>query len=402
MKILFVHNFYGSSAPSGENFVYETEIAMLRQHGHTVLEYTRHSDDIRKQGLWGLIKGGFATPWNPVAFREVRKLVLKERPDILHVHNTFPLISPAIFWATAKTQTATVFTLHNYRIYCGSATLMRDGQPCHKCLDSKSPFLALYHRCYRKSFFATIPMAIKIASHRILNTFNKHVDRVIALTDFQGQMMVGAGINKELIAIKPHFLMDPPHPIPWQEREKKIVFVGRLSQEKGVHILVKAWEIWGKSAPKLEIIGDGPDRHMLENMVQQANLGEKILFLGQISHKEVLSKMSLAKLLVLPSICYEGFPMVICEAFGLGLPVAACDHGAMGSIIEDGMSGCLFEADSARQLEAKARSLWLDENLLSTMAYGARSQFDRQYSSKSNYDRLIEIYTNACEKRQRN
>ncbi|MBF0380053.1 MAG: glycosyltransferase family 4 protein [Magnetococcales bacterium] len=401
MKILFVHNFYGSSAPSGENSVYKSEVALLRKNGHEVLEYTRSSDEIRKQGVWGLIKGGFATPWNYFSYREVKQLILAENPDVMHVHNTFPLISPAIFWAAAKTRTATVFTLHNYRIYCGEASLSRGGKPCHKCLDGRSVFMSLLHRCYRQGFLATIPMAIKIASHRMLNTWNNHIDSLITLSSFQAELMEKAGIKKELITIKPNFLPDAANPVTWNFRENKIVFVGRLSQQKGVHLLVKAWELWGESAPKLELIGDGPDRYTLENMVKKVNLTNKIHFSGHIANSDALNRLAKVKMMILPSICYEGFPLVICEAFAMGVPVAASDHGAMGSMITDGVNGKLFLADNAKMLLSVVQSVWGDDKLLSAMAENARSQFERQYTSKVNYAKLMDIYNSACEKRKK-
>src|SRR5208337_1252271 len=159
MKILLAHNYYGSTAPSGENAVFEAEAALLRQHGHTVMELTRHSDEIRGRGAWGTMRGALSTPWNPFSKLAAEKLIRGEAVDILHVHNSFPLLSPAVFYAARKSATATVLTLHNFRIYCAAGIPMRDENPCMDCLDSRSVRLAPRHRCYRNSLAATVPMA---------------------------------------------------------------------------------------------------------------------------------------------------------------------------------------------------------------------------------------------------
>ncbi|MBF0454242.1 MAG: glycosyltransferase family 4 protein [Magnetococcales bacterium] len=399
MKILLVHNYYGSAAPSGENSVYEAEVALLRQHGHQVIEWTRHSDDLRNRGLFGLLKGGVITPWNQAVRQEIRQLIEQERPEIMHVHNTFPLISPAIFHAASGSQTATVLTLHNYRIFCASGILMRDGKPCHLCLEQQSPWMGLYHGCYRNSRLATLPMAVSIAVHRRMDTWNRQLDHLITLTHFQADIMAKAGVKRELIRVKPHFLVKPPQPVPWSLRTGHVVFVGRLSQEKGVHLLLRSWEIWGKSAPELVLIGDGPDRTALENQVKKVGLTDKITFLGQLPHAEAQKRVGQARLLILPSLCYEGFPMVLCEAFALGVPVAASNHGAMTSLIEDGKIGALFKPDCALELESRVRALWRSQKKLATMGKNARTEFEDHYAEKSNYSFLMAIYRSACIRR---
>jgi hypothetical protein len=172
VKVLLVHNFYGSSAPSGENQVFEAEKLLLQEMGHEVTDFSRHSDEIRSQGTWGVVRGALATPWNPWMTRAVKEAVSNFQPDVVHVHNTFPLISPGIFHAIGP-RAARVLTLHNYRLFCPAAIPMRGGRVCTDCLDMRSAWPALRYGCYRDSRVATLPLAIK---RRHASCFG-HLDR---------------------------------------------------------------------------------------------------------------------------------------------------------------------------------------------------------------------------------
>jgi glycosyltransferase involved in cell wall biosynthesis len=399
LKILLAHNFYGSSAPSGENTVYSAEKSLLEAAGHEVVEYTRHSDEIRGQGAWGAMKGAMSTPWNPFAFARVRRTIKRERPDVLHVHNTFPLLSPAIFHSAARSSTATVLTLHNYRTVCAAAIPMREGQPCTECLDRRSVTPALRYGCYRQSRLATLPLASMIALHRKLGTWRKHVDAFIALTGFQRDRLVAAGLPPERMHVKPHFYPDPPSPLPWREREAKVVFIGRLGEEKGVRFLIEAWRQWGEQAPQLELIGDGPQRRELEDLAQVMN--GKVRFLGQRPFSETQKRLASAHLLVLPSVCFEGFPMVIREAFAMGVPVAASRLGSMPCLVQDGRNGVLFTPGNAEDLLRQVRGAWGEDDLLARMGAAARQEFDARYTAEANYRMLIDIYQAAIGHRRR-
>jgi glycosyltransferase involved in cell wall biosynthesis len=399
LKILLAHNFYGSSAPSGENTVYSAEKSLLEAAGHEVVEYTRHSDEIRGQGAWGAMKGAMSTPWNPFAFARVRRTIKRERPDVLHVHNTFPLLSPAIFHSAARSSTATVLTLHNYRTVCAAAIPMREGQPCTECLDRRSVTPALRYGCYRQSRLATLPLASMIALHRKLGTWRKHVDAFIALTGFQRDQLVAAGLPPERMHVKPHFYPDPPSPLPWREREAKVVFIGRLGEEKGVRFLIEAWRQWGEQAPQLELIGDGPQRRELEDLAQVMN--GKVRFLGQRPFSETQKRLASAHLLVLPSVCFEGFPMVILEAFAMGVPVAASRLGSMPCLMQDGRNGVLFTPGNAEDLLRQVRGAWGEDDLLARMGAAAREEFDARYTAEANYRMLIDIYQAAIGHRRR-
>jgi glycosyltransferase involved in cell wall biosynthesis len=401
MKILLVHNFYGSAAPSGENTAFLAESRLLRDHGHTVVEITRNSDEIRSQGSRGNVQGALSSPWNPFTKNRVRRIVEKEQPDILHVHNTFPLISPSVFYAASGSGTATVMTLHNYRIFCAAAVLLRDGSPCTECIDKKTVLPALRHGCYRGSRLATVSLAIEIALHRAMGTWKSKVDAFIALTEFQRQQLVEAGIPKDSIYVKPHCYPDALSPVPWDKREGKAVFIGRLGPEKGVSFLIDAWMKWGVDAPFLEGLGEGPERKTLERKAAARHPAGKVRFIGQLPFEEVQARLSHARMLVLPSVCYEGFPMVIREAFALGVPVAASRRGSLPYIVDDGNVGVLFAPGSSEDMLDVVKGVWGDRHTLEEMGKAARRKFESEYAADPNHDLLMRIYEDAISRRRK-
>jgi glycosyltransferase involved in cell wall biosynthesis len=399
LKILLCHNFYGSAAPSGENTVFLAERKLLKQHVHRVLEFVRYSDKLREKGIAGLVTGACATVWNPFVGSALRRVLEKERPDVMHVHNTFPLLSPSVFHAARGLDTAVVLTLHNFRLFCAAGIPMRDNQPCTLCLDNKSVVPGLRYGCYRNSRAATLPLALMITLHRGMGTWQTCVDHFVALTQFQKDRMTAAGLPGERVSVKPHFYPDPPDAKSWKQREPKVVYVGRLGTEKGIHVLVDAWQRWGRDAPLLEIIGDGPERASLERMVGDRTAGN-IVFRGQLPYDAVQQILSGASLLVLPSLCFEGFPMVIREAFALGVPVAASRLGSMPGIVDEGKNGVLFAPGDSLDLLQKIRGVWENTEQAATMAANARQAFEEKYTAQKNYRLLMDIYQKAIIKRR--
>ena len=399
MKILLVHNFYGSAAPSGENTVYLAERELLRSRGHEVLEFTRNSDEIRARGALGIVQGALATPWNPFSAARLRRVLERERPDIMHVHNTFPLLSPAVFHATGGLPTAAVLTLHNYRTFCAAGIPERGGVPCTECLDLKSVMPAIRFGCYRNSRLATLPMAAMIALHRSLGTWTRQVDAFIALTGFQKDRLAAAGLPPERIHIKPHFYAEPPEPLPWLKREDRVVYIGRLGDYKGVHILLEAWRQWGEQAPALDIIGEGPERAKLQQMTRGVWPDERVTFHGQLPFPEVQDRLARSQLLVLPSLCFEGFPMVIREAFALGVPVAGSRLGSIPCIVEEGKTGVLFRPGDARDLLAAVMKIRDSPGTAEAMGRAARNEFEQQYTAEKNHGILMAIYRSAMSRK---
>lgn len=396
MKVLLAHNFYGSSAPSGENLVFEAEKDLLQRRDHEVREFTRHSDEIRALGVLGSAQGALATPWNPWMAHAMRKAVADFQPAVVHAHNTFPLISPAIFPAIGK-RAARVLTLHNYRLFCPAAIPMREGKVCTDCLDRRSVAPALQHGCYRGSRLATVPLSVNVALHRWLGTWNKHVDAFIALSDFQRERMMQAGLPASKVHVKPNFFPGTPVVTPWRERSKQVVFVGRLSAEKGLRTLIEAWHLWGERAPELRLVGDGPLRKELQ---AQAS-GMNITFLGQLPSSQAQAEIASAQLLVLPSECFEGFPMVVREAFALGTPAAVSNLGPLPSIVQSGINGAVFETTNANSLLETVRTAWMSPGLLEQLGLGARQTFEEQYNENTNYQAMMHIYAQAIAENRR-
>lgn len=395
MKILQVHNFYGSSAPSGENQVFTAEGELLASRGHELHTFTRHSDEIRSQGVWGTMKGALATPWNPWMTWAVRRAIEHFKPDVVHVHNTFPLISPGIFHAIGH-RAARVLTLHNYRLFCPAAIPIRAGQVCTDCLDCHSVLPALRYGCYRGNRLATLPLAANVALHRHLGTWTKQVDAFIALTDFQRVRMIDAGLPADRVHIKPNFYPGNPIIVPWLDRRQSVVFVGRLTAEKGVLALVRAWLMWGESAPELRIVGDGGMRAELEQLAATIPM-VPIRFLGQLDGAAAQDEIARARLLVLPSECFEGFPMVVRETFAFSTPAAVSNIGPLPSIVRQNENGVVFEPRNPQSLLQVVRAAWEKTGELEQLAMGARRSFEALYTEDANYRMLMTIYEQAME-----
>jgi len=398
VRILLVHNFYGSAAPSGENRVFELEKDLLLKHGHVVDTFTRHSDEIRSAGIFGVLRGALSTPYNPFTALSIKCKVEQFKPDIVHVHNTFPLISPSFFKAIGN-KAARVLTLHNYRLLCPAAIPTRAGNVCTDCMDNSSVWPSLKYGCYRNSRAATLPLALNVALHRVLGTWQKEVDTFIALTAFQRDLMVSSGLPEKLTRVKPNYYPGNPTPLPWANRGDYMVFVGRLASEKGCESLIRAWSLWGEDAPELRIIGDGPLRIGLEKQATYL----PIRFLGQLSSDAAHDQISHAKLLLLPSECFEGVPMVLLEAFAFGTPTAVSNIGPLPSIVQDGVNGVVFQPSDPRSIIQSVQSAQNEPGMLELLASGARQSFESLYSESANYKLLLNIYEHAIAvNRQRN
>lgn len=392
MKVLLVHNHYGSEAPSGENEVFHRERNLLESHSHEVRVFERHSDEIRSRGMTGLIQGALAVPWNPRSARQMRGIMAEYRPDVVHVHNTFPLISPSIF--PAARGAARVLTLHNYRLYCSAGIPMRDGRVCTKCLDCGSTLPAVRYGCYRDSRAATLPLAVSIFIHRLRGTWQRDVDAFVALSDFQRNLMVAAGLPSEQVWVKPNFFPGDPRSILWKDRFPQAVYVGRLSPEKGVEDLVTAWLSWGMSAPELVMVGDGPLRESLQVRIRESGAAN-IRLTGHVSATEAQRWIATSRLLVLPSRWFEGCPLVLSEAFAFGTPVLVSDLGPLPGFVTPAGCGGVFRAGNPCELKSVAARLWSDGRCLEAMGERARRYFEKELSAEVNYHALMEIYKRA-------
>jgi glycosyltransferase involved in cell wall biosynthesis len=385
MKVLLVHNRYQQAG--GEDNVVAAEATLLADHGHDVELWSVENKDL-PTGLTGKIKTALTTSYSTSSLAIARDKLRHFLPDVVHVHNFFPQISPSIYDACRNEGLPTVQTLHNYRLICPGATLMRDGKICEQCL-SGSPYQAAWYGCYRDSKLGSLVVAHMVAQHRRKGTWQHKVSRFIALTNFAKSKFVEAGFPANKIAVKSNFVHDPLQAPP---RSKPIIpsfalFVGRISEEKGIKTLLKAWLSLDDNS-LLKVAGSGP----LEALLPGKN---NLTALGQQSAEEISRLMQQAAFLVLPSEWYEGFPLVLVEAFAHGLPVLASRLGSMADIIKDGETGLLFAPGDAEDLASKAK--WLLENPQRTRKLGenARRDFLEKYTAGQNYAELMAIYEDA-------
>lgn len=380
--ILVVHNYY--QQPGGEDRVFAAETALLEQHGHRVSRFTAHNDILAGVSPLALAR---VTLWNSTTWRELRAYIRRERPDIVHFHNTFPFLSPAVYDACKDAGLPVVQTLHNYRLICPNALLSRNQRPCHDCVGKHTPWPGVIHACYRSSRLQTAGVAAMLAFHRWRTTWLTQVDCFIALSEFARQQFIAGGLPAAHVVVKPNFV----HPDPGTKTGpgQYALVVGRLSQEKGIHTLVQAWRS-GLDFP-LKIVGDGPLMPEVRQLVHEHHL-HHIELLGQRPHQEILSLLKGARFLVFPSEVYENFPLAIAEAFACQVPIIASRLGSMAEIITDGCTGLLFEPFCAEDLAAKATWLWNNPDLAEQFGKAARAAFEAHYTAAINYHQLLTIY----------
>ena len=391
MNILVAHNYY--KLAGGEDQCVAAEVAMLKAHGHQVTQYCLSNDATDGMGHLALAS---RTIWSRPAFVEMQRLIDLHRPQVVHFHNTLPLISPAAYYAAREAGVAVVQTLHNFRLVCVNALLFRDGRPCEDCLSTLGklvPWRGIAARCYRNNRAASAAVAAMIATHRLLGTWRNAVDVYIALSEFSRGKFIEGGLPADKIIVKPNFLY--PEPSTGAGEGRYAVYVGRLSAEKGVTTLLEAWRHLGKTV-SLKIAGDGP----LAPMVQRAAAeNTAIQWLQNVSHDDVYDLIGAAAFLILPSQCYEGFPRVVMEAFAKGTPVIASRHGAMADVVEDGHNGLGFAPGNPDDLAAKVKCLFSDAFALKRMRTLARETFDRDFTAEANHNLLTTIYSRALERR---
>jgi len=389
VKILKVHNTYQQAG--GEDTTFRNERTLLQDAGHQVIEYTRSNDEVVSLGRLALAK---QTIWAGDTRREVRKLLLRERPDVVHAHNTFVMISPSICWACHDVGVPVVLTLENYRLLCPGALLLRDGKVCRECMDH-GPWRSVRYGCYRQSKKATAVVAAMISAHRLVGTWSHMVDVYVTPTEFAGRVFVEGGLPREKLAVKPSFVY--PDPGEGSGERTYALFVGRLSPEKGVRTLLAAWATLGIRIP-LRILGDGPLGVDLRDYVRERGLSN-VTFLGALKREEVMTAMKGARCLIFPSECYEGLPNSILEAFACGTPVIASAMGAAREVVTEGVAGVRFTPCDPQDLARKTGSVWAHPTRLAEMGRRARREYEIKYSPQRNYEILIQIYDRAIRSR---
>ena len=387
LKVLVVHNFYQQAG--GEDAVFRAETQQLEQMGISLSSHTVHNDDLQGGSA---LKAAAQTIWNPVSARALSERVRQEGFNLVHFHNTFPIISPAAYSAVRRSGAAVVQTLHNFRLLCANGIFFRDGQPCEDCLGKTPPFPAVQHACYRDSRAGSAVVAGMLTTHRMLGTYQQQVDRYIALTEFARQKYLQGGLPEDRLVIKPNFLVNDPGM--GDHAGNYALFVGRLTPEKGIATLLQAWSQLGGF--KLLIAGDGP---LAAEVAAAASQNPSITYLGRQAKAQVQALMRSASLLVVPSEWYEGFPMTLVEAFATGLPALVSKIGSLTEIVAPGRTGLHFTPGNAVELAQQVN--WLRERDDERMQMNAlaRAEYQNKYTAHRNGLLLIEIYQQARHQR---
>ncbi|HEY2547322.1 MAG TPA: glycosyltransferase family 4 protein [Candidatus Acidoferrum sp.] len=389
MKLLIVHNRYRYSG--GEDQVVRRESELLRSAGHSVLEYTRRNDEILEDGILNKAKLGMQTLWAWDTQQELQTILRRERPQVVHFHNTFPLISPAAYYTCQAAGVPVVQSLHNPRLMCPTATFYREGKVCQDCLGKAVPWPGVVHSCYHNSALHTLTVAGMLSLHRLLGTWNQRVDAYVVFTELFRQKFIAAGLPPEKIFLKPHFLLSDPGVK--QQQGEYALYAGRLAPEKGIRTLLEAWKLLGNHVP-LRIAGDGPNREVLEAVKEQARLSNAS-FDGWLAPDHLHSVMKRAAFLVFPSEFHETFGLTIIEAFACGVAVIASRLGATMEIVENGKTGLHFTPGNAMDLASKVEWAWTHKTEMEAMGRAARAEYQAKYTAERNYQLLIELYRRA-------
>jgi glycosyltransferase involved in cell wall biosynthesis len=380
-----LHNRY--QIPGGEDMAVRQECAMLRAAGFTVDLLEANNDAIGSAAQ--KIKAAIQVPYSFSARQMVSDRILAFRPEIVHVHNFFPTLTPSVYDACRGAGVPVVQTLHNYRLMCANGLLFREGHVCTECLGRTFPLPAIRHGCYRDSRLGSAAVAAMIGIHRIRNTWIQRVDRFIALTEFaRGLFATEAGIPREKIAVKPNAAPDPGL---GDGCGGYALYVGRFSREKGIEIVLEAATRESGLGIALRVAGSGP----LQAKVEAAQSAGRLEYVGWQDPDGVRRLMLQARVLLIPSLCFEGLPMVVPEAFGAGLPIIASRIGALATLVEDGANGLLVEPGNPAALASAVRRIASDGRLESELRRGARQTYEALYRPEVNVRLLQQIYEQA-------
>lgn len=385
--VLIVHNYY--QIPGGEDMVVANEKKMLERHGHKVILYSRNNSEIKEMSCFQKMKLPFTTIFNFKTYKDIKNLIKTEKIDIVHVHNTLNLISPAVYYAALKCKVPVVQTIHNFRLLCPGATFYRDGHICEECVQHGLR-CAVKYGCYRNSKAQTLICVISTALHRVTKVYGKI--NYICLTEFnKAKLLELQQIKENKVFVKPNFVECKEEFVLEEQRKNQFVFAGRLDNLKGINFLLEAWKQMGGKAPRLIICGTGPMETWCRKFLEESNIN--VEFRGFVLNTEILKIVASSKALILPTQWYEGFPMSIVEAFSVGTPVLCSDLGNAGSIVDDGINGIKFQYNSSNDIVAAVnRFQKMDEKKLEENAY---LKSNEKFDSDINYKIIENIYNSV-------
>lgn len=391
MKILIVHNRY--QIPGGEDQVAAQEAELLRAHGHQVLTYSRDNGELKTFSLWQKLALPFWTLYNPKTYRDIRRLVRENKIDVVHVHNTLMLVSPAVYYGALCGGAAVVQTIHNFRLLCPGATFYRDDQVCEDCL-KKGLSCALKHKCYRGSFSQTLCCVLSMKLHRATGIYKKLT--YICLTEFNKKKLLGLkGLTPGQIFVKPNAVSVPEALMPELERQDRFLFAARLEDMKGIRVLLEAWRLLGANGPELLICGSGPLDEWSREFAAD-NKMTNVRFLGRLPNDQVRRLMATSRALILPTQWYEGFPLSIAESYSMGTPVLVSNLGNGGSLIKQGVTGLKFDPKSPQSIAKAVEKMEAEKNV--NWEENTRRVYDQALTPEKNYAALMEVYAAAKER----
>ncbi|HEV7349178.1 glycosyltransferase family 4 protein [Telluribacter sp.] len=386
MNILILHNYYNNQG--GEDSVVLNEMNLLISYGHNVEILKFSNDDFNTP--FGKLTAPFLTVFNPVTAQILKNKIKSFKPNLIHIHNLFYNISPSVLFIASKAKLPVIMTVHNYRLICTAATLLKNGEICELCIKKKIGWDGILNSCFQKSYIKTFQLSFIISAHNYLGTWKNKINKFIFLTDFSRQKFINSslGISSLQTSIKPNFVMDNGFS-PLEGRENLIIFIGRLTNEKGVKLIL---DIASRCSVKIEIIGDGPLAIDVQNA---ANLYSSLTYWGQKDSNFIINRLKKSKALLFPSISFEGLPMTILEAFSTGTPVIATNIDNINSIVIHGKDGFLFCKNDANDLISVISEIMDNKN--SNLYENARKTYEDVYSPEANYKNLINIYKSVLD-----
>jgi glycosyltransferase involved in cell wall biosynthesis len=385
LRVIIVHNHY--QQPGGEDVGVQDEFGVLTNHGHQVRLLEADNDHITN--FAAQVQTAFRAVYSFSSKRRVAAVLSDFKPDLVHVHNFFPVFSPSIYYACDEAGVAVVQTLHNYRLICPSGILFRDGHVCEDCVSKSFAWPGALHGCYRNSRFGTTAVATMASVHRGLHTYERKVQKLIALTEFSRRKFIEGGLPANKLVVKPPFI-DTDFGV-GSGKGGYVLFVGRLSEEKGIVTLLEAWKSLAGRIP-LRLAGGGP---LKDYVLEKAAAIPGVQYLGFQSRQQINQLMQNACALVFPSEWYEGVPRTILESFAAGTPVIASGMGNMQNLVDDHRTGLHFQPGNSADLAAKVNWMLDHPNEWWTIRQSARKEYEAKYTAERNYELLMEIYDAA-------
>jgi len=390
LRIGVFHNRYRQRG--GEDAVVDLEVELLRKAGHDVRTFFVDNREELDGSVVRALRVGWRARWNRAAERRVGEFLASGPIDIGHVHNFFPLLSPAVHAALRAHGAAVVQTLHNYRLLCANGLFLRRGRPCEDCV-ARGPWNAVRHGCYRGSRLQTAVWAEQAALHRRRDTWRRLVDLFTVPSELARRKLLAADLPAERVVVKPNAVVDPGRPA---FGGRGAVFVGRLSREKGVALLLQVWE--RLDGLPLTIIGSGPEEASLR---RRAATLAGVRFLGQVERDRVQAELRSAAFAVQPSLATETFCLAVAEAMAAGTPVIAPSGTAPGALVDHGRTGLLFAAGDAAGLADACARLAGDSELAERMGREARATYEEQFTPEAALEALAALYDRALQLRRR-